>query len=112
MATINNLQPLADKVFVKLDAPDEQTSSGLYLSQKAQKRSQFGTVMAVGPGKLLNSGVFIVPEVNVGDRVLVGELVQEKMEIDGEEYMVMDDTIILAVVTPDEPEVSTDDVLA
>lgn len=65
------LKPLADRVLVKVDEEETKTAGGILLPDTAQKKSQKGTVLAVGSGKVLDNGTRLPFEVKVGDHVLL-----------------------------------------
>ena len=67
------LKPLADRVLVKVDEEEKKTKGGILLPDTAQKKSQKGTVIAIGSGKMLDNGVRTSFEVKVGDRVLLAK---------------------------------------
>lgn len=92
------IQPLADKVLVKpLDA-EEVTASGIVLPQTAAEKPMQGEVIAVGPGKRLDNGNVAPMSVKVGDKVLFTKYSPDEVEVDGEEYLVIDEDKILAIV--------------
>lgn len=92
------IQPLHDKVLIKpLDA-EEVTASGIVLPQTATEKPMQGEVVAVGPGKLSKDGERMPMSVSVGDRVLFTKYSPDEVEVDGEEYLVIDEDKILAIV--------------
>lgn len=92
------IQPLSDKVLVKpLDA-EAVTASGILLPATAQEKPMQGEVIAVGPGKRLESGEVAPMSVKVGDKVLFTKYSPDEVEVDGEEYLVIDEDKILAIV--------------
>ena len=92
------LNPLDDRVVVKpLDA-EETTAGGIVLPDAAQEKPQRGTVVAVGPGKLLDSGERSTPSVSVGDEVLFGKYGGTEIEVDGDEVKILRESDILAKV--------------
>ena len=68
------LKPLADRVLVKVDEEETKTKGGILLPDTAQKKSQKGTVIAIGSGKILDNGVrtTVPPFIGVGDKIVVG----------------------------------------
>lgn len=92
------LKPLGDRVLVKPAPKEEKTSSGLYISSGAQEKPQRGEVIAVGAGKLDDKGERIPVDVKVGDVVIYGKYGGNEVKIDGEEYLLMRDSDIYAVV--------------
>lgn len=92
------IQPLADKVLVKpLDA-EAVTASGIVLPQTVEEKPMQGEVIAVGPGKRLENGNVAPMSVKVGDKVLFTKYSPDEVEVDGEEYLVIDEDKILAIV--------------
>ena len=92
------LNPLDDRVVVKPSAAEETTAGGIVLPDAAQEKPQRGTVVAVGPGKLLDSGERSTPSVTVGDEVLFGKYGGTEIEVDGEEVKILRESDILAKV--------------
>ena len=97
MAKIN-LRPLDDRVVVETLDPEEVTAGGLVLPDSAQEKPQRGTVVAVGPGKLLDSGNRGELSVGVGDEVIFGQYGGSEVEVDGGEYKILREADILAKV--------------
>lgn len=92
------IRPLDDRVVVEpLDA-EEVTSGGIVLPGSAQEKPQRGTVLAVGPGKLLDSGDRGSVSVAVGDEVIYGKYGGTDIEVDGEEIKILREADILAKV--------------
>jgi chaperonin GroES len=92
------LKPLGDKVVVKAVEKEEMTASGLVLPDTAKEKPQEGNVIAVGPGKLLDSGERVAPEVKEGDRVIYSKYSGTEFKLDSEEYLILSERDILAVV--------------
>ena len=92
------LRPLGDRVLVKPEKAEQKTASGLYISSGAQEKPQRGEVIAVGAGKLDDKGERIPVNVKVGDVVIYGKYGGNEVKIDGEEYLLMRDSDIYAVV--------------
>ena len=92
------LRPLGDRVLVKPEKAEQKTASGLYISSGAQEKPQRGEVIAVGTGKLDDKGERIPVDVKVGDVVIYGKYGGNEVKIDGEEYLLMRDSDIYAVV--------------
>ena len=92
------LKPLDDRVVVEpLDA-EETTAGGIVLPDAAQEKQQRGKVIAVGPGRLLDSGERCAVSVKVGDEVLFGKYGGTEIEIDGKDVKVLRESDILAKV--------------
>lgn len=92
------LRPLGDRVLVKPDSAEEKTAGGLFLSSGSQEKPQRGTVVAVGAGKLDDDGDRIPMDVKVGDVVIYGKYGGNEVKVDGEDYLLMRDSDIYAVV--------------
>ncbi len=94
-----NIKPLGDRVVVKPVKEEEVTKFGLVLPDTVDKEKKAqGEIVAVGPGKLLESGARAVMEVKVGDTVLFEKWGGEEVKIDGVEYKIIDAEKILAIL--------------
>lgn len=93
-----NIRPLADRVVVKPLPAEEVTKGGLVIPDTAKERPQQGEVIAVGPGRITDDGKKIPMEVKVGDKVLYGKYAGTEISIDGEEYLIMRESDILAII--------------
>ena len=92
------LKPLGDRIVVKpLDA-EEKTKSGLVLPDTAKEKPQEGKVIAVGTGKLLDDGIVKPLEIKHGDRVLYGKYSGTEIRISNEDYLILREEDVLAVV--------------
>ncbi|MDI3280577.1 MAG: co-chaperone GroES [Bacillota bacterium] len=91
------IKPLADRVVVKAVQEEEKTKGGIVLPDTAKERPQEGEVVAVGPGKLLENGQRAAMEVKVGDKVIFSKYGGTEVKIDGEEYLILRESDILAV---------------
>lgn len=91
------IKPLADKVVIKLTAAEEKTKSGLILTASAQEKPQIAEVIAVGPGGLVD-GNEITMVVNVGDKVITSKHCGTEIKADGEQYIIVKQSEILAIV--------------
>ncbi|MFA4838207.1 MAG: co-chaperone GroES [Candidatus Neomarinimicrobiota bacterium] len=91
------VKPLADRVVVKPSEAEEKTHGGIILPDTAKEKPQQGSVIAVGPGKFEN-GVKVPMEVKVGDKVLYGKYSGTEVSIDGEDYLIMKESDILAIL--------------
>ena len=97
MATIN-IKPLADRVLAKrLDEAEEQKVGGIIIPDTAKEKPQEAEIVAVGPGRV-EDGARVGLEVSVGDKVLIGKYSGTEVKIEGEEYLIMREDDILAVV--------------
>lgn len=97
MAKIN-IRPLSDRVLVKrLDEAEEQSVGGIIIPDTAKEKPQEAEVVAIGPGRL-EDGNRVAPEVNKGDKVLIGKYSGTEVKVDGEDYLIMREDDILAIV--------------
>jgi chaperonin GroES len=92
------LRPLDDRVVVQPLEAEEVTAGGIVLPDAAQEKPQRGKVIAVGPGKLLDSGKRGELSVEVGDEVIFGKYGGSEVEVDGQEYKILRESDILAKV--------------
>lgn len=93
------IKPLGDHVVVKLVKEEEVTASGIVLPDTVDKEKKAeGEVVAVGPGKLLDSGARGTMEVNVGDRVLIKKYGGDEVEVEKQEYKIVSQEDILAIL--------------
>ncbi len=92
------LQPLGDKVVVEREESQEMTAGGIVLPDSAKDKPSRGTVVSVGTGKTLDDGTRGEMQVKVGDRVLFTSYAPEPITIDDEEYLLMSESDILAVI--------------
>ena len=92
------LKPLEDRVVVKRLEAEEKTAGGIVLPDTAKEKPKQGKVVAVGPGKTLDSGKKAELTVKVGDRVLFASYAGTEVKVDGEELLIMKEDDILAVV--------------
>lgn len=94
----SNIQPLADRVVVKALEESDQMRGGLYIPDTAKEKPSQGEIVAVGPGKLSDEGTRVALDVKVGDKVLYGKYSGTDVTLDGEEYLILRESDILAVV--------------
>lgn len=91
------IKPLADRVVLKAAKAEETTKSGIILTAAAQEKPQVAEVVAVGPGGMVD-GVEVSMYVKVGDKVLTNKYAGTEVKIDGEEYSILRQSDILAIV--------------
>jgi len=91
------IKPLLDRVVLKQTEVEETTKSGLIIASSAQEKPQVAQVVAVGPGGIVD-GKEIVMQVKVGDRVIIGKYAGTEVKLDKEEYTIVRQADILAVV--------------
>jgi chaperonin GroES len=92
------VKPLADRVLVKPQEEEEVKKGGIIIPDTAKEKPQQGEVIAVGPGKVSESGQKVTMEVKKGDKILYGKYSGTEVTIDGEEYLIMRESDILAVI--------------
>ena len=92
-----NIKPLADRVVIKMLEAEETTKSGIILTSKAQEKPQVAEIVAVGPGGMVD-GKEVVMQLKAGDRVITGKYTGTEVKIDGEEYTIVRQSDVLAVV--------------
>lgn len=98
------LTPLHDRVIVAAAQKDEVSAGGIILPDTAQEKPQRGEVLAVGPGKRLDSGQLAPVDVKVGETVLYGKYSGTEVTVDGKDYVILRADDILAVVQGDKKE--------
>jgi chaperonin GroES len=101
MATASavNIKPLADRVVVRpLDELEEQTKGGIIVPDTAKEKPQQGEVVAVGPGRVSDDGNRVEMELSTGDKVLYGKYSGTEVTVGGEEYLILRETDVLAVI--------------
>ena len=92
-----SIKPLLDRVVLKVEEAEEKTKSGIILSSAAQEKPQFATVVAVGPGGIVD-GNEIKMEVKVGEKVIIRDYAGTNVKLDGEEYIIVRQDDIAAIV--------------
>ena len=92
------LTPLGDRIIAKAASTGEVTKGGIVLPDTAKEKPQEAEVVAVGPGKLLNSGKTVQMDVKVGDRIIFSKYGGTEVKVDGEEYIILRQEDVLAVL--------------
>ena len=92
-----NIKPLADRIVIKMTEAEETTKSGLILASASKEKPQIAEVVAVGPGGMVD-GEKIDMYLKVGDKVLLSKYAGTEVKVDGEEYTILREEDILAVV--------------
>ena len=93
-----NIKPLGDKVLVKRLEAEEKTAGGIVLPDTAKEKPKEGKIIALGSGKLLDNGKRGGFQVKKGDRILFTSYAGTEVKVDGEEYILMAEEDILAIV--------------
>ncbi len=91
-------RPLDDRVLIRQSDPEETSTGGIILPDSAKEKPQAGTIIAVGPGKLLDSGARGELSVKTGDEVFYGKYSGTEVDLDGEEFVILRESDILAII--------------
>ncbi len=94
-----NLKPLADRVIVKPKETEEKTKGGIIVPDTAKEKPVEGIIIAVGPGKVTEDGKQVKLEVKEGDKVLYGKYSGTEVTVEGEEYLIMRESDIFAIIS-------------
>ncbi len=92
-----NIKPLADRVVIKMQEAEETTKSGIILAGSAKEKPEVAEVVAVGPGGVVD-GKEVKMELKVGDKVLISKYSGTEVKLDGEEYTILRQSDVLAIV--------------
>ena len=93
-----NFRPLYDKVLVKRVEAEQKTKSGLYIPDTAKEKPLEGVVVALGTGKVIESGKVLPLVVKLDDKVLFGKFAGTEIKVDGIEYLLMREDEILGIM--------------
>jgi chaperonin GroES len=93
-----NLRPLGDRVVIQPTPREEMTKSGIVIPDTVKEKPQEGTILAVGPGRILDNGKREPIDVRKGDKVLYAKYAGSEFKLDGEELLIVSQKDILAVV--------------
>ena len=93
-----NIRPLGDRDVLQVLESEERTKSGIVLPDTAKEKPQMGKVLAVGVGRLLENGMKHALDVQVGDKVLFTKYAGTEISIEGDDYLIMRESDILAIV--------------
>ena len=91
------IKPLQDRVVIKMLEAEDTTKGGIILTSAAQEKPQIAEVIAVGPGGAVD-GNKVEMELKVGDKVLISQYAGTKVKLDGEEYTILSQSDVLAIV--------------
>jgi chaperonin GroES len=97
-ATGVKVNPLADRVVVKALEESESMRGGLYIPDTAKEKPQQGEIIAVGPGRFDDKGNRLPMDVKAGDKVLYGKYSGTEVTVDGEQYLILRESDVLAVI--------------
>ena len=92
------LIPIEDRVLVKVLEGEEKTASGIIIPENAKEKPLEGEVIAVGNGRLLDSGERSKPDVKVGDRILISKYAGSEVKVNGQEHLILREDDILGVI--------------
>ena len=93
-----NIRPLGDKVIVKRVDAEEMTAGGIVLPDSAKEKPKRGIILAIGNGRLLDDGTRSEMQVKKNDEVIFTSYAGTEIKVDGDEYMIMDESDILGIV--------------
>jgi chaperonin GroES len=96
--TAVKIRPLGDRVVIKPANKEEVSAAGLLLPDTAKEKPQKGTIVAVGPGRILDDGTRQAPEVAEGQTVRYAKYAGTEVKIDNEEYLILSEKDVLAIV--------------
>lgn len=97
-AAASKLHPLGDRVVIEPTPREEMTKSGIVLPDTVKEKPQEGMIISVGPGRVLEDGKREQMDVKAGDKVLYAKYAGTEFKVDGEEYLIVSQKDILAVV--------------
>ncbi len=92
------IKPLQDRILVKRIQEEEKTKGGIIIPDAAKEKPQEGLVVAVGDGKVLESGQKAPLTVKAGDKILFGKYSGTEIKVDGEEHLILREDDVLAIV--------------
>jgi len=92
------LVPLGDRIVVQREVSQEKTSGGIFLPDSAKDRPTRGKIISIGDGRVLDNGSRSTLQVKIGDLVLFTSYAGENIEVDGEEYLMMSENEVLAII--------------
>ena len=93
------VRPMNDRVFIKPIEEEGKTAGGIVLPEKSKERPQRATVIAVGPGKLLDNGTRVPLDVKIGDMILFKKHHGDELRIANQDYKFLDESAILAIIS-------------
>lgn len=92
------IRPLQDRILVKRVAAEEKTASGIIIPDNAKEKPMEGEVIAIGNGRVLDSGDLSKPDLKVGDRVLFSKYAGSEVKVNGQEHLILREDDILGVL--------------
>ena len=100
------IRPLSDRLVVRRTQEEEKTKGGIIIPDSAKEKPQQGKVIAAGNGKVKDDGKRIALDVKAGDLILFGKYSGQEIKLDGEEYLIMREDEVLAVIEDGETKKS------
>ena len=94
-----SIRPLQDRILIKRLDEEEQVTGGIIIPDTAKEKPQEAEVIAIGPGKIGDDGERLPMDVSVGDKVLVGKYSGSDIKIDGEDYVILREDEVLAIIS-------------
>jgi len=92
------IRPLGDRILVKRIKEEDKTKGGIFIPDTAKEKPQEGRIVAVGKGKMTETGKLVAPNVKAGDTILFGKYSGSEVKVDGEEHMIMREEDVLGVL--------------
>ena len=92
------IKPLADKILVQRVEAQTKTASGIYLPESAKEKPMQGTVVAMGPGKMLDNGERVEPSIKNGDTVVYSKYAGTEVEIKNETHLIIGESELLGII--------------
>ena len=92
------VRPLQDRILIKRVEEENKTKGGIIIPDSAKEKPQEGLVVAVGPGKVTDTGTRVAPGVKAGDKILFGKYSGTDIKIDGVEHLILREEDVLAVI--------------
>jgi len=92
------VKPLQDRILIKRVEEESKTKGGIIIPDSAKEKPQEGLVVAVGPGKVTDTGTRVAPEVKAGDRILFGKWSGTEIKLDGEDLLIMKESDIMGII--------------
>jgi len=93
-----SIQPIGDRIVVERESSEETTSGGILLPDSAKDKPSRGVVVSVGTGRLLDDGTRAAMQLQVGDRVIFSSYAPEELTVNDNEYLLMREDDVLAVI--------------
>jgi len=93
-----NVRPLSDRILVRRVDAEEQMKGGIIIPDTAKETPQEAEVIAVGPGKRNKNGGVIAPAVKSGEKILIGKYAGTEIEVDGDEYVIVNEDDVLGII--------------